>query len=219
MAESVPPTPGPGGGMSPTPPPFTGHGPQAWQAPRSSTAASGSGRRVGELRSPSPSGSESSPPVWLRRFVYILFVVLLASTLAGAVIYRSRWVRSSDEAALLEQQLQRTESDLSALRGDLEDSQAELTAMTSERDDLELRVSELSNEKANVQDERNAAQELSRLGADAAEQMLDCRNRLLDVMESMLYASLASVNSQLDAVTPICQSANSAVAAFADAAA
>ncbi len=51
----------------------------------------------------------------------------------------------------------------------------------------------------------------------AAQKMLDCRNRIIDAMSSLLDGYLGSTSAQLDSAVPVCQEANSAVAEFSDA--
>ena len=94
-----------------------------------------------------------------------------------------------------------------------------LATETAKSQALDLRISELTNEKAQVQDERNVAQEVSRLGGVAASQMLDCRDRLLDAMSSLVggssyYPNYSGMSARLDAAVPICQQANSSIDAF-----
>jgi hypothetical protein len=148
----------------------------------------------------------------LARILAFAAVALLVVGLVGATFtFRSKYEASSDLA-------DRNAAELEETSAVLEKTTADLATMTSERDDQTQRVTELSNEKAQVQDERNASQELARLGAVSAQEMQDCRNQLLDVMSAMLDSSVYVASAMLDAVVPVCQSANTSVAAFADAA-
>lgn len=155
----------------------------------------------------------SVKPVLVRRHdvvvLTLIFFLVVAVSMAAYFAYRG--AEASDLASHRLQQLTRT-------RASLASTSATLKEVTADRDSLDARVSELTNEKAQVQDERNAAQELARLGADAAQQMLDCRDRILDAMTSMASSYYISASAELDAATPVCQRANSAVAAFSDAA-
>lgn len=106
-------------------------------------------------------------------------------------------------------------------RARAEAAEAEVEAAEALLADTETRVSELSNEKAQVQDERNAATELAQLGAQAALKMADCRDQLLDAMGYMTGRTIYAINmatTLLDAAVPVCQSANSLIEDFADAA-
>lgn len=142
-----------------------------------------------------------------------LIVALGVSTIS----FRSQNEKTSQQLASTTANLDTTRTKLDETVTALDDTKSKLAAETSRADDLDQRVAELSNEKAKVQDERNASQELARLGAVAAQQMLDCRNKLLDVMSLMLDSSYIVVSARMEAIVPVCQEANSAVAAFSDA--
>jgi hypothetical protein len=161
----------------------------------------------------------------------LLGAVAIASVFALIVTSAILWSRSASESAraeVAEVNLQRTtdrvkeltteldaaNATLTTTKRDLDARTTELTASKAENADLTTRVGELGNEKAQVQDERNAAQELSRLGAEAAAGMADCRDRLLDIIGYVLDEFYIVASAALDVATPICQSANSAVAAF-----
>ena len=161
----------------------------------------------------------------------LLGAVAIASVFALIVTSAILWSRSASESAraeVAEVNLQRTtdrvkeltteldaaNATLTTTKRDLDARTTELTASKAENEDLTTRVGELGNEKAQVQDERNAAQELSRLGAEAAAGMADCRDRLLDIIGYVLDEFYIVASAALDVATPICQSANSAVAAF-----
>ncbi len=192
---------------SPTPPPIPSH----WNAP---PVVSGS-----SVAPPKVAATYTMRPVRSRRAVALgvacaLLVVALA---AATLIFRSRSVASEELAATRAHQLTETNADLKETKAALEKASADLATTSTERDSLKLRVSEVTNEKAQVQDERNAAQEVARLGAIAAQKMLDCRNRIIDAMSSLLDGYLGSTSAQLDSAVPVCQEANSAVAEFSDA--
>ncbi|MFZ4434811.1 MAG: hypothetical protein ACOYOQ_16595, partial [Microthrixaceae bacterium] len=144
------------------------------------------------------------------RAIALTSVCLIAVTAmaAAAFNFHSQSVAAKELAATRGRELAASQALVTKTKG-------ELDAVTNERNELKQRVSEVTNEKAQAQDERNAARELARLGSIAAQQMLDCRNRLIDAMRSFIYGDYAT--SELDAAVPVCQQANSAVAAFSDA--
>jgi hypothetical protein len=139
-----------------------------------------------------------------------VLLIALASTAVLATQLRTRAIDAEALAAERATELRTTRAELEQTREDLETTTAELAA-------AELRVSELANEKAAVQDERNAAQEISRLGANAAAMMADCRDRLLDAMGYLVDQYYIVASAALEVASPICQAANSAVAEFSDA--
>jgi len=147
---------------------------------------------------------------WLTGLLVAVAALAIGAAAVTAAQFRSRALDAEQQAERRLDQLRTTEAELADLRADHE-------AMTKERDDLELRVSELANEKAAVQDERNAARELARLGANAAEKMLECRNKILDAMGYILDDYYLAASTALDVAVPVCQAANTAVAAFSDA--
>jgi hypothetical protein len=167
-----------------------------------------------------PAGETAEKRKWAtRRFLAITAASLLVvGLLAATLTYRSKYEASSELADRTAAELAETTAALDESEASLAKTTAELAEMTSDRDDQTQRVAELSNEKAQIQDERNASQELARLGAVAAQEMQNCRNQLLDVMTAMFDSSIYVVNAMLDAVVPVCQAANSSVAAFSDAA-
>ena len=161
----------------------------------------------------------------------MLAAVAIASVIALIATSAVLWSHSASESARadvaevnlqqttarvkdLTSQLDTANATLATTKKDLDTRTTELTASKAENADLTTRVGELGNEKAQVQDERNAAQELSRLGATAAAGMADCRDRLLDIIGYVLDEYYLTASAALDAATPICQAANSAVAAF-----
>ena len=149
---------------------------------------------------------------WLPRLAWFALVLLVIGLGAAAVSFRGSARQQTERAEAAEVSLASVEADLASTTDDLTSTTGELATVTSRADDLEQRVSE-------VQDERNAAEEVSRLGATAAAQMLECRDLLLDAMSSlvsgsMLYPNYAGLSARLDAAVPVCQSANSSVDAF-----
>jgi len=130
-----------------------------------------------------------------------------------------RATRAEKSLASTSATLDKTESALTTSESSLTSTKGLLATETTRAQALDLRISELTNEKAQVQDERNVAQEVSRLGGIAASQMLDCRDRLLDAMSALLggssyYPNYSGMSARLDAAVPICQEANSSIDAF-----
>ncbi len=158
----------------------------------------------------------STPTSTPRRIVAALLIGTLITSLIATAVVANRF---HDRATNAEELAEQRAVELRSTRDELDEARRNLAATTATLEATELRVSELTNEKAAVQDERNAAQELARLGADAATMMLDCRDRILDAMSYILDSSYLSVSTVLDAALPVCQAANTAVAAFSDAAA
>ncbi|MFM7064624.1 MAG: hypothetical protein ACKO04_14210 [Actinomycetes bacterium] len=147
----------------------------------------------------------------------LVAVALFALAATSAVLWQhgsNETERADRNAALLDE----TRKSLRKTSASLKDTKAELEQSTQTNNELTQRVSELGNEKAVAQDERNAAREVARLGAQAAEAMLDCRNRILNALEYVADGLYASATTILDTAVPICQSANSAVAEFQEAA-
>lgn len=143
----------------------------------------------------------------------VLVLVVLALVVAVSVAVRSAH-RADDSETLARHRLEK----LSTTARELATTRSRLHEAVATRDSLEQRISQLTNDKAQIQDQRNAAQELARLGAQAAQQMLECRDQILDAMESMAADLYATASAQLDTAVSLCQSANSAVAQFSDAA-
>lgn len=67
-----------------------------------------------------------------------------------------------------------------------------------------------------MQDERNAAREVSSLATQAAGKMLECRDRILDAMQYSAAQLYDSTISALDDAAPICQEANTLVSDLVD---
>jgi len=156
-----------------------------------------------------------------RRALQVLAVLAAAGVLgvvaglfAQSRSQRDRAERAESELAAAQLQLDETAATLERTQQELATKQAALDAANAANGDLTTRVSELGNEKAQVQDERNAAQELSRLGADAAAQMTSCADLLVDIVGYVLEESYTTASIALDTATPVCQSASSAVGAF-----
>lgn len=137
-------------------------------------------------------------------------VLSLAATSAILWQHGANETERADQAEAL---LGETRKELRSTTSDLKDTKTKLDASTTANNDLTRRVSELGNEKSQVQDERNAAQEVSRLAAKAAAEMQECRDRVLDAAQMVLY-DIVEATAILEAATPICQQANSDVAAF-----
>lgn len=170
---------------------------------------------------PAPVGT-SAPADHRKRLVPRVLAVLVVAGLLGATVGLFAQSRAQrDRAELAESELVATRGRLDETTATLERTQGELTSKQTALDaanaangDLTTRVSELGNEKAQVQDERNAAQELGRLGADAAAQMTSCADLLVDIIGYVLEEFYATASIALDTATPVCQSASSAVGAF-----
>ena len=90
------------------------------------------------------------------------------------------------------------------LTNDLATTRANLGKQTEQNDTLNRRITELTNEKAQVQDERNAAQEAAKLGMQAISDVNDCYSDLLDQIGSTYVYTPAS-----------CDAAERSVSAFA----
>lgn len=121
------------------------------------------------------------------------------------------------EVEATSEQLVVTSGDLDMTRQELIASRGKVTALEGQIADLTERISGLSNDKAKVQDEKRAAEVVSRLANSAAEGMLECRNRLLDAMGYVVDRAYSSATRVLDAALPVCQRANSEVAALKEA--
>lgn len=141
----------------------------------------------------------------------LAMVVLLAISI-GVL-----WTHASTES----ERADSAEASLATRTTELDESRAlhrkvsdELATASEQVENLTMRVSELSNEKAQVQDDRNAAQELNRLGAEASAKMLECRDRVLLVLDYVLDEYYSSASAALDVAGPICDDADAAVAAF-----
>lgn len=133
---------------------------------------------------------------------------------------------NSDRADQAEASLQSARSDLATSREDASKANSQLASTKSElntalanvtrleRENVTLtdRISEVSNDKAQAQDERNAAAELARIGAEAGAKMLECRDRVLDALSYVLDEYYVSAAAALDAAKPTCQMANTLVA-------
>ncbi len=162
-----------------------------------------------------------------RTVLGVLAAVLLCSFLVAQIfVFRGNAQEQAERATRAEKSLASTSATLDKTESDLTTSESALTSTkgllateTTRAQALDLRISELTNEKAQVQDERNVAQEVSRLGGIAASQMLDCRDRLLDAMSALVggssyYPNYSGMSARLDAAVPICQEANSSIDAF-----
>ena len=157
-----------------------------------------------------------------KRLATRVFATLAVAGLLGASVgffvqsrsQRDRAERAESTLAQTQAQLDETTANLERTENEAATTQTELDAANAANGDLTTRVSELGNEKAQVQDERNAAQELSRLGADAAAQMTSCADLLVDIISYVLNESYLIASSALDRATPVCQSASTAVGAF-----
>jgi len=144
----------------------------------------------------------------------LALVVTSAVLLAQLNEQRQRADAAEATLANTRSQLALAQKALDETQKDLASRDAELAKSVAENTDLTTRVSELGNEKAKVQDERNAAEEVSRLGARAASGMLDCRNRLIDALDYIIDELYISGSAALEAATPVCQQANTDIAAF-----
>lgn len=179
------------------------------------TEASIPTNHLAPVGAPAPAGRR-------KRLVLRALAVLVVAGLLGAAVGLFAQSRAQrDRAELAESELVSTRAQLDEATANLERTQGELTSRQAALDaanaangDLTTRVSELGNEKAQVQDERNAAQELGRLGADAAAQMTSCADLLVDIIGYVLEEFYATASIALDAATPVCQSASAAVGAF-----
>ena len=162
-----------------------------------------------------------------RTVLGITAAVLLCGFLVAQIfVFRGNAQEQAERATRAEKSLASTSATLDKTESSLTTSESALTSTkgllateTAKSQALDLRISELTNEKAQVQDERNVAQEVSRLGGVAASQMLDCRDRLLDAMSSLVggssyYPNYSGMSARLDAAVPICQQANSSIDAF-----
>ncbi len=162
-----------------------------------------------------------------RTLLGILAAVALCGFLVAQIfVFRGNAQEQADRATRAEKSLVSTSATLDRTKSSLTTSESSLTSTkgllateTARAQALDLRISELTNEKAQVQDERNVAQEVSRLGGIAASEMLDCRDRLLDAMSSLVggssyYPNYSGMSARLDAAVPICQQANSSIDAF-----
>jgi len=144
----------------------------------------------------------------------LALVITSAVLLAQLNEQRQRADAAEATLASTRSQLALAQKALDETQKDLASRDAELAKSVAENTDLTTRVSELGNEKAKVQDERNAAEEVSRLGARAASGMLDCRNRLIDALDYIIDELYISGSAALEAATPVCQQANTDIAAF-----
>ncbi len=162
-----------------------------------------------------------------RTVLGVLAAVLLCAFLAAQIfVFRGNAQEQAERATRAEESLASTSATLDKTEASLTTSESALTSTkgllateTTRAQALDLRISELTNEKAQVQDERNVAQEVSRLGGIAASQMLDCRDRLLGAMSALVggssyYPNYSGMSARLDAAVPICQEANSSIDAF-----
>ncbi len=156
-----------------------------------------------------------------RLLAQILAVASVLALVATSVVLLTQLNEQRQRADAAEATLASTRSQLALAQKALDETQkdlasrdAELAKSVAENTDLTTRVSELGNEKAKVQDERNAAEEVSRLGARAASGMLDCRNRLIDALDYIIDELYISGSAALEAATPVCQQANTDIAAF-----
>lgn len=149
-----------------------------------------------------------------RRSTSIVLVLLVLALVAAVGVAIGSARRADDSETLARHRLEK----LDTTARELATTRSRLREAAAARDSLEQRISQVTNDKAQVQDQRNAAQELARLGAQAARQMLECRDQILDAMRSMAADLYGAASAQLDAAVSVCQSANSAVAQFSDAA-
>lgn len=173
----------------------------AWSPPATTTAAAQMRPATFTIR---PKRSRRSV------LIGVVAVVAIATLAVSTFVFRSDATKYEDLATSRGEQLTET-------KASLDKATTALSEVTTERDSLKQRVTEVTNEKAQVQDERNASQEVARLGGLAAQQMLDCRDRLLTAMRSLVSGFDVTTSVLLDRAVPVCQAANSAVSAFSDA--
>ncbi|MFM7067824.1 MAG: hypothetical protein ACKOYM_00030 [Actinomycetes bacterium] len=155
-------------------------------------------------------------PVRSRRRVLVAVAIaaVLVGLLGTSISFWNQANNQADRANVAEANLANTRNTLAATQRELTSANTKIADTEAKVKELTTRVSELGNEKAKVQDERNAAQELSRLGAQAASAMVDCRDRLVDIIGYIVDEYYATASAALDVATPVCQSANSAIRAF-----
>lgn len=149
-----------------------------------------------------------------RVLIAVVGATVVVALLAGIGILWQRASQERERAEAAERSLAELTEQLRSTQSELATTTERLATADGEVEDLTLRVSELSNEKAQVQDERNAAQELNRLGADAASRMLDCRDQVLLALDYVLDEYYLSASDVLESAVPICNAADDAVAAF-----
>lgn len=188
-----------------SPPPF----PHAWGSP----AATSPELQVQSRPTFTIKPKRSRRSVLIGAVSLVVMVVLAVM----AFVFHTQASKAADLAESRGEQLAETKGSLDKANTDLAKANTDLSQVTTERDALKLRVSEVTNEKAQVQDERNVAQEAARLGAIAAQKMFDCRNMLLDAMSAMIDEYYSTATARIKEAVPVCQAANSAVSAFSDA--
>lgn len=171
-------------------------------------------------RSVDPSSGASRPRFTIRRRVArstIALAVVLAIVSALAVVAWSQGRDWRERSVNLQRQVTAGAKRERA-------AASEISTLKDEKSQLDRRISELTNEKAQVQDERNVAKETARLGAVAADALLECRSDLVDSMSAVLDAASSYssslwgyANDQVTQATGTCRAANAAVEEFSTA--